>query len=158
MHPNAGRVAAAAAEHGLVIEPDEFPDGTRTAVDAAKAIGVEVGQIVKSLAFEVDGRIVLALVAGHNRLDEHALAVADGRPGASVRRAAPDAVRAATGFAIGGVPPFGRPTALPTYIDEDLLGFDRVFAAAGTPRHTFGIRPDELVRISGGSVAPIKAR
>ena len=154
MHAAAQRVVDAAARHGLDVEVREFPDGTRTARDAAAAVGVQVGQIVKSLAFEVDGDIVLALVSGSNRLDESELARAAGAPDGKVRRANPDAVRATTGFAIGGVPPFGHATPLRTFVDGDLLEYDVVWAAAGTPRHVFAIDPGELVRASGGTVSP----
>ncbi len=155
MHPNASRVAAAARDLGLEVELREFPDGTRTADDAARAIGVEVGQIVKSLVFTLDGQLVMALVSGKNRLDEARLARALG--GAEVGRADAAGVREATGFAIGGVPPFGHPTALPTAIDEDLLAYDEVWAAAGTPRDVFALPPAELARATGGIVATLRA-
>jgi prolyl-tRNA editing enzyme YbaK/EbsC (Cys-tRNA(Pro) deacylase) len=113
-----------------------------------------VGQIVKSLAFEVDGEIVLALVSGSNRLDESELARMAGADGGTARRANPDAVRAATGFAIGGVPPFGHTAPLQTFVDGDLLSYDVVWAAAGTPRHVFAIAPTELVRASRGTISP----
>jgi prolyl-tRNA editing enzyme YbaK/EbsC (Cys-tRNA(Pro) deacylase) len=154
MHAAAQRVVDAGAHYGLEVEVREFPEGTRTARDAAAAVGVQAGQIVKSLAFELDGQIVLALVSGSNRLDESELARAAGAPGGKVRRANPDAVRAATGFAIGGVPPFGHTTALRTFVDGDLLLYDIVWAAAGTPRHVFAIEPKQLVRASGGMVSP----
>ncbi|HEX2384645.1 MAG TPA: YbaK/EbsC family protein [Acidimicrobiales bacterium] len=153
MHAAAQRVIDAAEERGLRVEVREFPEGTRTAQDAAAAVGVEVGQIVKSLAFQVDGEIVLALVSGSNRLDERELALAAGAPDGQVGRANPDSVRAATGFAIGGVPPFGHAAALRTFVDSDLLEYDEVWAAAGTPRHVFAIDPNELVRASGGTVS-----
>jgi Cys-tRNA(Pro) deacylase len=154
MHPNAERVAAAARALGFELDLREFPEGTRTAEDAARAIGVEVGQIVKSLVFTLDGELVMALVSGSNRLDEARLAATLG--GAEVGRADADGVRAATGYAIGGVPPFGHPSALPTAIDEDLLTFDVVWAAAGTPRDVFPIAPAELVRLTGGAVASLR--
>ena len=154
VHPNAARVASAAAALGLTLELREFPEGTRTAEDAARAIGVEVGQIVKSLVFTLDGRMVMALVSGRNRLDEGRLADALG--GQRVGRADAAGVREATGFAIGGVPPFGYPSALPTAVDEDLLTYDEVWAAAGTPRDVFAIAPADLVRLSGGSVAALR--
>jgi Cys-tRNA(Pro) deacylase len=154
MHPNAERVAAAARALGFELDLREFPEGTRTAEDAARAIGVEVGQIVKSLVFTLDGELVMALVSGSNRLDEARLAATLG--GAEVGRADADGVRAATGYAIGGVPPFGHPSALPTAIDEDLLTFDVVWAAAGTPRDVFPIAPAELVRLTGGTVASLR--
>jgi prolyl-tRNA editing enzyme YbaK/EbsC (Cys-tRNA(Pro) deacylase) len=150
-HPNALAVADAGRAHGLEVEVREFPDGTRTADDAARAIGVSVGQIVKSLAFSVDGTIVMTLVSGSNRLDEARLAAAAG--GSAVARADADAVRAATGYPIGGVPPFGYAQPLRVFVDEDLLAYDEVWAAAGTPRHVFAVRPADLVRASGGEVA-----
>jgi prolyl-tRNA editing enzyme YbaK/EbsC (Cys-tRNA(Pro) deacylase) len=160
MHPNARAVVDAAAAAGVVVEPSRFADGTRTADDAARAIGVEVGQIVKSLVFSVDGETVVALVSGASRLDEAKLAAAAGADGgpASVLRADADAVRAATGFPIGGVPPFAHATRLRTFVDEDLLGYDVVWAAAGTPHDNFGIAPADLVRVSGGTVCAIGSR
>jgi len=155
VHPNAERVAAAARALGFEMDLQVFPEGTRTAEDAARAIGVEVGQIVKSLVFTLDGELVMALVSGSNRLDEARLAATLG--GAEVGRADADGVRAATGYAIGGVPPFGHPSALPTAIDEDLLTFDVVWAAAGTPRDVFPIEPAQLVRLTGGRVASLRA-
>jgi prolyl-tRNA editing enzyme YbaK/EbsC (Cys-tRNA(Pro) deacylase) len=156
LHANARAVAAAAAEAGLDVEIREFPEGTRTADDAASAIGVDVGQIVKSLIFTVDGEVVVALISGPNRLDEARLASAAGRPGAPVGRADAAAVRDATGYPIGGVPPFAHARALATFVDEDLLGYDVLWAAAGTPRHVFAVRPDDLVRASGGTVATLR--
>ncbi len=155
MHPNVARITALAADAGLAVEARTFPDGTRTADDAAGAVGCEVGQIVKSLVFLLDGRPVVALVSGANRLAEQRLAEALG--GGEVTRADADAVRAATGFPIGGVPPFGHATPLPTAIDEDLLAYAEVWASAGTPHDVFAAPPIELVRITGGTVAPLSA-
>ena len=149
MHANAARVVAAAAAAGLEIDVVEYPEGTRTAQEAADAVGSPVSTIVKSLVFLVDGEPVMALVAGDNRLDERRLLEACG--GERVDRADADLVRSATGFPIGGVPPFGHPGPLPTYVDEDLLAHDRVWAAAGTPRHVFALHPEDLLRLSGGT-------
>ena len=154
LHPNARRVADAARDLGLDIEVRTFPAGTKTAADAAAAIGVEVGQIVKSLIFAVDGTVVLAYVSGANQLDEKKLAAAAG--GRKAGRVDADAVRQATGYPIGGVPPFGHATPLPIFIDEDLLAFDAVWAAAGTWNDVFCLTPDDLVRASGGTVANLK--
>jgi Cys-tRNA(Pro) deacylase len=153
IHPNVSAVVAAAQAQGLDIEVREFPEGTRTARDAAAAIGVDVAQIVKSLAFEVDDRIVMALVSGPDRLDEAKLAAAVG--GDVVTRADADAVRAATGYPIGGVPPFGHRSPLPTFVDRHLLDHDEVWAAAGTPRHVFAITPADLVRLTGAPPADL---
>lgn len=153
LHPNARTVIEAARQRGVELEVTEFPAGTRTAAEAAAAIGVTVGQIVKSLVFAVDGEIVVALVAGDNRVDEELLAKA--ASGSRTTRADADAVRAATGFPIGGVPPIGHATDLPTYFDPDLLGYDVVWAAAGTPRHSFPITPSVLLDLSRATVAPL---
>jgi prolyl-tRNA editing enzyme YbaK/EbsC (Cys-tRNA(Pro) deacylase) len=154
--PTARAVVAAGDALGLAVEVREFPEGTRTAGDAARAIGVGVGQIVKSLIFTVDGEVVVALVSGPNRLDEARLAAAAGRPGAAVGRADADAVRAATGYPIGGVPPFGYARPLATFLDEDLLGYDEVWAAAGTPHHNFSVDPAALAAATGAQVAPLR--
>ena len=153
LHPNARAVADAARSRGLAIEVTEHPAGARTAADAAAAVGVDEAQIVKSLVFTVDGEMVMALVSGPNRLDEKRLAVAAG--GDEVGRADAAAVRDTTGYAIGGVPPFGHRRSLPTYVDRTLLDHDVVWAAAGTPRHVFPITPSDLVRLTGGTVADL---
>lgn len=155
MHANAQRVVDAAAAAGLEIEVVEYPDGTKTADDAARAVGAPVATIVKSLVFLVDERPVMALVAGDNRLDEGRLLAA--LDGTAVGRADADAVRNATGFPIGGVPPFGHPEPLTTVVDRDLLAHAFVWAAAGTPRHVFRLSPDDLVRLSDGRVADLAA-
>jgi len=154
MHPNVQRVVEAGAARGLTIDPRQFPEGTKTAQDAAAAIGVEVGQIVKSLIFGVDGEVVLAYVSGKNQLAEKKLAAAAG--GAKCSRVDADAVRAATGVPIGGDPPFGHATHLRVFIDPDLLDYDRVWAAAGTWNDVFEIAPDDLVRASEGTVVELK--
>lgn len=158
LHRNARAVAHAARDLGLDVEVREFPEGTRTAEDAARAIGVTVGQIVKSLIFRLDGEVVAALVSGPNRLDPDRLAAAAGTPGAAVERVDAAGVRAATGYPIGGVPPFGHPRPIATYVDEDLLAFDEVWAAAGTPRHVFALSPGDLVRVTGGVVSELRER
>lgn len=156
LHQNVQRVVDAAASRGLVIEPRQFPEGTKTAADAAAAIGVDVGQIVKSLVFAVDGDLVLAYVSGRNQLDERRLAAAAG--GAKCSRVDADVVREATGFPIGGVPPFGHTTHLRVFIDPDLLQYDEVWAAAGTWNDVFGIEPHKLVEASDGVVTDLKRR
>ena len=154
MHPAVVRVTEAAATRGLELDLHQFPEGTHTAEDAARAIGVEVAQIVKSLVFVVDDAPVMALVAGHNRLDERRLSAAIG--GGKAKRADADLVKATTGFSIGGVPPFGHVSELRTVVDEDLLAYPVVWAAAGTANDVFPLTPDELVRVSGGTVAPLR--
>ena len=154
IHPNVVRVMEAARERGLEITTKRFPEGTKTAADAAAAIGVSVGQIVKSLVFGVDTEIVMALVSGSNQLDEKKLALAAG--GAKCSRVDADAVRAATGYPIGGVPPFGHSTQLRVFVDPDLLQYDEVWAAAGTWNDNFGAAPADIVRVSGGVVIDLK--
>ncbi len=154
MHRNTRRVVEAATDLGLSISPRRFPEGTKTAAAAAAAIGVEVGQIVKSLIFAVDGEVVLAYVSGANQLDERRLAAAAG--GVECTRVDADRVREVTGFPIGGVPPFGHATPLRVFIDPDLLGYDEVWAAAGTWDDVFAIAPEDLVRASGGVVTDLK--
>ena len=154
IHPNVVRVMEAARERGLEITTKRFPEGTKTAADAAAAIGVSVGQIVKSLVFGVDSEIVMALVSGSNQLDEKKLALAAG--GAKCSRVDADAVRAATGYPIGGVPPFGHSTQLRVFVDPDLLQYDEVWAAAGTWNDNFGAAPADIVRVAGGVVTDLK--
>jgi prolyl-tRNA editing enzyme YbaK/EbsC (Cys-tRNA(Pro) deacylase) len=155
LHPNVGRVVAAAAKVGLAIQVERFPEGTRTAADAARAVGCDVAQIVKSLVFMADGDPVLALVSGADRLDPARLAVAMGAT--AVRRADGDEVRAATGFAIGGVPPIGHAQSLTVLIDERLLAHDLVWAAAGLPDAVFKISPIALQAAAGARLASLAA-
>ena len=154
--PAAQRVADAAAALGLAIRVEAFPDGTRTAEDAARAVGCDVAQIVKSLAFVAGDEVVLALVSGPNRLDEAKLAGVAGVEPSAVRRASADEVRAATSYAVGGVPPFGHPSPLRTWIDLDLLGLDEVWAAAGTPVHVFAVAPAALATAAGATPADLR--
>jgi Cys-tRNA(Pro) deacylase len=156
MHRNARAVVEAGKALGLDIHPREFVDGTRSAADAAMAIGVDLGQIVKSLVFAVDGEAVVALVSGDNLLDEEKLAACAG--GARSWREDADTVREATGFPVGGVPPFGHREPLRVFIDEDLLEYEELWAAAGTPNHNFAVTPNELVRATGGLVCDLARR
>lgn len=139
----------------LGVEPHvrRFPEGTKTAADAAKAIGCDVAQIVKSLVFMADGDPVLALLSGADRLDTARLAAATGAT--SVRRADGDEVRAATGFAIGGVPPLGHDRPLTVLIDERLLSHDVVWAAAGLPDAVFSVSPIALQAATGARLASL---
>ena len=155
------RFTEAARAQGLHPDVRRFPEGTKTAVDAARAIGCEVAQIVKSLVFMTeggagDGRALLALTSGSNRADVGALATLAGAE--VVRRATPEEARAATGFAVGGTPPFGHPERLRTYLDQDLLAYEEVWAAAGTPDSVFALTPADLLRVSGAAVAEFADR
>lgn len=133
-----------------------FPEGTRTAVDAAAAVGCDVAQIVKSLVFRREsGAAVLVVASGRNRVDEAKVQAILGEP---VGKADAAFVRATTGYAIGGVPPAAHATPIETLVDEDLLAFDEVWAAAGTPRTVFALTPDELVAMTRGRVADVALR
>jgi prolyl-tRNA editing enzyme YbaK/EbsC (Cys-tRNA(Pro) deacylase) len=150
------RFVEACSAYELEITVRRFPQGTKTAADAAAAIGCEVGQIVKSLIFTTDGGDpVLALTSGSNRVDETKLASTAGA--ASVRRATPDEARDATGFAVGGTPPFGHRRPVASFCDRDLLAFGEIWAAAGTPDSVFPLSPEALVRCSGASITDLAA-
>jgi len=148
------RFEAWLADSGIGVAVKQFPNGTRTAVDAARAVGCEVGQIVKSLVFVAGGRPVVALVSGANRLDEERLAAVAGAP---VAKADADVAREATGYSIGGVPPFGHATEVPVFMDRDLFGHSVVWAAAGRPDSVFEISPERLRELSQAEVADLKA-
>jgi Cys-tRNA(Pro) deacylase len=156
MHPSAQKVEEAARELGLAVQIVEFEQTTRTAEDAAAAIGCEVAQIVKSLCFAVNDRPIMTLVSGVNRLDERKLAALCGVGRKKVKRADAEMVKEATGFSIGGVPPFGHISPLPIYVDEDLTHFDVIWAAAGTPFAVFAVKPAELLQVSGGVLVDLK--
>lgn len=147
------RVRAALAERDLSVEIIEFPESTRTAAEAARAVGSTVAQIVKSLVFIADTRPVLVLASGANRVDIKKLARATGA--SRVEKATAEATRAATGFSIGGVPPVGHPTLLPVFLDETLLQHRTVYAAAGTPHAVFAIDPHLLARVTEGVIADL---
>jgi Cys-tRNA(Pro) deacylase len=152
MKASVQRVVTALQEAGIETEVKEFAASTRTAEDAAAAIGVSVGQIVKSLVFLAGDQAVLALVSGPNRADTQKLAQLTG---STITRADADTVRKLTGFAIGGVPPLGHATPLKTFCDRDLLQYDVIWAAAGTPNAVFAITPADLERLPGVQVADI---
>jgi prolyl-tRNA editing enzyme YbaK/EbsC (Cys-tRNA(Pro) deacylase) len=148
------RFLGAAEVLGHPVEVRRFPEGTKTAGDAARAIGCEVGQIVKSLVFVAGDEPVLALTSGANLVDLDRLAALAGA--AEARRANPEEARSATGFAVGGTPPFGHPERIRTFLDRDLLAFEEIWAAAGTPDAVFRTSPEELRRTSQAEVADLK--
>jgi prolyl-tRNA editing enzyme YbaK/EbsC (Cys-tRNA(Pro) deacylase) len=158
---SARRVQQALAERGFDLRVVELPQSTRTSAEAAAAVGaargapVAVGQIAKSLVFRgaASDRPVLVIASGANRVDEAAVAARLGEPLAKADAAY---VRARTGFVIGGVPPVGHSEPLLTLIDEDLLGYAEIWAAAGTPNAVFRLRPEELAGLTGGEVAKVR--
>ena len=154
--PAAQRVQDALIALGRPYVVRQLDRSTRTAAEAAQAVGCQVGQIAKSLVFrgQTTGSPVLAIACGANRVSEARLADLLGEP---VERASPEFVRETTGFAIGGVPPLGHAAALPIYIDEDLLQFDVIWAAAGTPHAVFPLPPGDLPALTGGQVAALRA-
>ncbi len=147
------RVRAALLSAGHADTISEFPDGTRTAQDAATAVGCSVAQIAKSIVLRASDEVVLVIASGANRVDVAKVAALIGRP---VKPAEGRWVRNATGFAIGGVAPVGHDVRPRVLIDKDMLALDPIWAAAGSPRHVFRTTAAELVRMSGGSVAEIK--
>ena len=151
MHPTARKVQERLRERGLAIEVREVAESTRTAAEAAAAVGCDVAQIVKSLVFVAAGEPILCLCAGDRRVDP-------ARIGRDARPAHPEEVRAATGFAIGGVPPLGHDRPLPTLVDASLRRFGTVWCAAGTPRSLFAVETERLIAaIPGADVAEIAA-
>jgi prolyl-tRNA editing enzyme YbaK/EbsC (Cys-tRNA(Pro) deacylase)/protein tyrosine phosphatase (PTP) superfamily phosphohydrolase (DUF442 family) len=152
---SAQRVQNALAAHGFTLAVAELPQSTRTAAEAAAAVGCSVGQIVKSLIFRgaKSGRAVLVLASGSNRVDEAAVAGPLGEP---LEKADADFVRARTGFVIGGVPPVGHNESMPTFVDEDLMAYDVLWAAAGTPNAVFKLTPADLLRLTQGIVIRLK--
>lgn len=154
--PKVAQVIEAGRALGIEVAPTRFPDGTRTAAEAAAAIGVSVAQIANSLVFLVDDAPVLVLSSGAERVDLPALATAVG--GSEATQCPPDQVKEATGYAIGGVPPFGHRASFPVLLDDALLGFDRVWAAAGTADTCFPVAPTELVRATEAQVVTVRVR
>jgi len=155
MHERAAEFAARAAdEHGLTVDVHEFPEGTKTAADAADAIGCDVAQIASSIAMDADG-LVVVVTSGANRVDEDALADLRGMDPDDVAMANPEEVRATLGWAIGGVPPFCHDAAVPVYLDETLTAFDTVWAAAGTPEAVFPIDPEQVTALADATVVDV---
>jgi prolyl-tRNA editing enzyme YbaK/EbsC (Cys-tRNA(Pro) deacylase) len=157
LKPSARKVQEALAARGFSNEVVELPSSTRTAAEAAAAVGCEVGQIVKSLVFRgrQSGRAVLVVASGSHRVDEGAVGTVLGE---DIDKASADFVREQSGFAIGGVPPLGHARELVTIVDEELLRHERIWAAAGHPHAMFPLTPAELVAMTGGKVARIGQR
>lgn len=137
------------------IEIQEFPEGTKTAQDAANAIGCEISQIVKSIVMEVDGNPLILLTAGNNRVSKQKLADHLGIQKNKITSADPELVKSSTGWSIGGVPPFCHDESLDVLVDEELLKHEELWAAAGTPEAVFPISPGKLERLSGAEQADV---
>ncbi len=151
---SARKVQQALETLGLSLKVIEMPESTRTAQEAAQAVGCQVGQIVKSLVFKTKRtrRPILVVASGQNRVNEKKLAAILGEP---LGKADADFVRENTGFAIGGVPPVGHVQILETYVDRDLFQYENIWAAAGTPRSVFCLTPADLVKMTTGKVVDI---
>lgn len=139
---------------GMQLEVIELPDSTRTSLEAAQALGCQVGQIAKSIIFQAipSQRPILVIASGSNRVNEKVIAALIGEV---IGKADADYVRNHTGFVIGGVPPVGHTERLETFIDQDLLQYREIWAAAGTPHAVFRLTPDDLLRMTGGLVIKI---
>lgn len=154
LSPSAQRVQDALAALGMSLQVVELPASTRSAAEAAGAVGCSLGQIVKSLVFRAldSDRPILVETSGSNRVNEGLLSSLTGE---RIGKADADFVRQRTGFIIGGVPPVGHIEKLLTYIDQDLLQYAEIWAAAGTPNAVFRLTPEELVRMTGGQVVRV---
>jgi prolyl-tRNA editing enzyme YbaK/EbsC (Cys-tRNA(Pro) deacylase) len=152
---NAQKVQDALSQSGLKLQVVELPGSTRTSAEAAQAVGCQVGQIAKSLIFKTRDtqQPILVIASGANRVDETKIGARLGEP---IEKADADFVRSRTGFVIGGVPPVGHIEALRTFIDEDLLPFEQIWAAAGTPHAVFPLTPADLVQITHGEVVKVR--
>lgn len=157
LSPSAQKVQNALNAIGLELEVVELPGSTRTAVEAAEAVGCEVHQIIKSLVFKAkrSGKPILVIASGANRVDEKIIEDLIGEP---LGKADADFVREHTGFAIGGVPPLGHNRPILTFLDEDLLQYNPLWAAAGTPHAVFRLTPHDLIKACNGSVTRIKPK
>ncbi|GAB4500651.1 MAG: YbaK/EbsC family protein [Anaerolineales bacterium] len=155
LSPSAQKVSNVLRALGYTGQVIEHAESTRTAQEAADRAGCALGQITKSLIFrgKTSGKGILVLTSGANRVDEKRIAAYAGEP---IQRADPEFVRAATGYAIGGVPPVGHAAPLETYLDEDLMQYATIWAAAGTPNAIFELTPAELQRWTGGKIQQVK--
>lgn len=156
MHPRAEEFAGRAAdEHDFEVDVHEFPEGTKTAADAAEAVGCDVSEIASGIVLSADGELVVVVTSGANRVDPSKVAdLLDLEPGA-VSMADADGVKATLGWSIGGVPPFCHDDDVTVFMDETLVGHDEVWAAAGTPEAVFPVDPDRLRDIAEATVADV---
>jgi Cys-tRNA(Pro) deacylase len=155
LSPSAQKVQEALRDLGFDLTVIEHAESTRTAQEAAERVGVTLGQIVKSLIFKgkSSGKPILVLTSGANRVDEKRIKAYAGE---KIGRADPDFVRGVTGYAIGGVPPIAHLQPMETYIDEDLMQYDLIWAAAGTPNAVFELTPEDLQKMTNGRVERVK--
>lgn len=155
LSPSAQKVQDQIKSLGFDYTVVEHAGSTRTAQEAAERAGCELGQIVKSLIFmgKLTGKPILVLTSGANRVDEKRISRYAGE---AIRRADADFVRTVTGFAIGGVPPVGHPQKMETYLDEDFLQYETIWAAAGTPNAIFELKTSDLQKMTGGKVMRVK--
>ena len=152
---SAQKVQDALSQSGLKLQVVELPASTRTSAEAAQAVGCQIGQIAKSLIFKTceTQRPILVIASGANRVDELKIGARLGEP---IGKADAEFVRSRTGFVIGGVPPIGHIEVIKTFIDEDLLAFEQIWAAAGTPHAVFPLKPADLVQITHGEVIKVR--
>ena len=156
MHRRAQEFAdRASREYDFEPDVEEFPEGTKTAADAAEAVGCDVAQIASSIAMRADDSLVVVVTSGANRVSEEKVADLRDVPESAVEMADAAEIKAVLGWSIGGVPPFCHDTEIPVYVDETLAEFETVWAAAGTPEAVFPIDPDTLRELSGGEVADV---
>lgn len=156
MHPRAAEFRdRVREEYGLDVEIEEFPEGTKTAADAADAVDCAVGQIVKSLVFEVDDEVVVVATSGANRVAEARLAAHFGTDAGAVGMADPETIRETVGWSIGGVPPLCHDADVPMLFDRTLTTYEEVWAAAGTPESVFRIDSDTLLALTGAERAVV---
>jgi prolyl-tRNA editing enzyme YbaK/EbsC (Cys-tRNA(Pro) deacylase) len=155
LSPSAQRFQDVLRARGFANQVEELPATTRTSAEAAQAIGCQLAQIAKSVVFKGKHtqKPILVIASGANRVNEKKMAELVAEP---IEKPDADYVRQRTGFVIGGVAPVGHAEPLDIYIDEDLLNFERIWAAAGTPHAIFGLTPEELVRMTGGRVVSVK--
>jgi len=155
LSPSAQKVQDALHDLGFDLDVIEDAESTRTAQEAADRVGVTLGQIVKSLIFrgKTSGKPILVLTSGANRVNEKRIKEYSGE---KIERPDANYVREVTGYAIGGVPPIAHAHTMETYLDEDLLQYDIIWAAGGTPKAVFKLTPDDLQKMTGGRVAGVK--
>ena len=156
MHERAQEFSERASrEYDFEVDVKEFPEGTKTAADAAEAIGCDVAQIASSIAMRADDRLVVVVTSGANRVSEAKLADLLGLDEGVVEMADAGEIKSVLGWSIGGVPPFCHNAEVPVYLDETLTEFETVWAAAGTPEAVFPIDPEELRELSGAEVSDV---